>query len=455
MARMDTISFPLRNPGKSVFATWLFGLVSAGLLFFIVMQFALQVANPPGAARLELVQDVALPSALPAKFLPNITNVPQQLDPLAPGVAVRYDHFDFQALDPKTRLLFIAHTGPAPDKYASAVDPQFNPDKDAQVDGNVLVFDTQRNKLVGRIDIPQVAGIVAAPDLGRVFAADSNDSIVYSIDEKTLKPTAIPVGDNESPDAVEYDPDNHKIFVSDPGAPSPDNINPNNQNVSVIDTRTNKVTKINIGHLPKLSNEHAGLIKWGYDVGHNRYDPVLHRIFVTTQQLTNQSSANPPLPPPGTGELVSIDPVTEKVVSRVQLPNTCGTPHGMSIDTQQHIAFIACTDVDPDHNLVQNLVRVNVQTMKVIADPLMILALKPDIVVLDHPLHVLFVACSSGISVFDVKGGTIHRLGPDYVLGKGTHTIALDETTQHIYLPLADAGGRPVLRIVKYNPNGI
>jgi len=55
--------------------------------------------------------------------------------------------------------------------------------------------------------------------------------------------------------------------------------------------------------------------------------------------------------------------------------------------------------------------------------------------------------------VFDEKAGEFHKLG-DYVLGKGTHTIAIDEETQYLYLPL-NTGGRPTLRIVKYNPNGI
>lgn len=455
MAKTAMISPPAKSPGVGRYLTWLCGFMSFSMLFAMVLQFGIEMVSPRPASRLELVQDVALPSPLPVRLLPQIKNVPTSLNPLAPGVAVRFDHFDFQTLDPTTHLLFIAHTGPAPDKFAAAANPNFSPDKDAQVDGNVLVFDTRQNRLVGRIDIPQVAGIVAAPDLGRVFAADANDNIVYSIEEKTLQATAIHLDDNESPDAVEYDPTEHKVFVSDPGAPTPDNVNPNNQNISVIDTRTNKVTKISIGHLPKLPNEHTDLVKWGYDVGHNHYDPVLHRIFVTTQQLTDQGRATPLLPPPGTGELISIDPVTQSVISRVQLPNTCGTPHGMNIDADQHIAFIACVDVDPEHNLVQNLVRVNIQAMQVLHDPLMVLALKPDIIVLDHTLHVLFVACASGISVFDVQRGTIHKLGPDYVLGKGTHTIALDEATHYIYLPLADAGGRPTLRIAKYNPDGV
>ncbi|HZR44828.1 MAG TPA: hypothetical protein VFB12_32245 [Ktedonobacteraceae bacterium] len=446
----------VRSSQASIFGfvfTRLYGIVSFGLLCFIFAQFVLQVANPLPAHQLELVQDIALPSALPVKFLPQIKNVPLNVDPLAPGVAVRYDHFDFQALDPNTGLLFIAHTGPSPDKFALG-NPQFNPDKDSQVDGHVLVFDTRQNKITGRVDIPQVTGMVAAPDLARIFAVDSHDNLIYSIDEHTLKFTAIDIGNNEGPDSIGYDQRDHIVTISDRGVPNPTNADPKNQNISLIDTRTNHVTKINIGHLPLLPNEHVELARWGYGIGHNYYDPGLQRLFVSIQQLTDQSNPNPPLPPASAAELLSIDPVAKVITGRLALPSTCGMPHGMTIDTQQHIAFVACTEIDPDHRLVQNLVRVDLRSMKVIPDPILLLAIKPDIVALDRSWHVLYVACSMGISVFDVHGRTIHKLG-DYILGKSTHTITVNEVTHYIYLPLTDAGGRPTLRIARYNPDGV
>jgi len=163
-------------------------------------------------------------------------------------------------------------------------------------------------------------------------------------------------------------------------------------------------------------------VQFGYDVGHNHYDPVLHRIFVTAQELTDQSVVTPTTPPGGTGEFIAIDPVTQQVIGRLQLPTTCGTPHGMNIDMQEQIAFIACTDVDPAQHLVQNLVRVNVRTMTVIPDPLMLLAPNPDMVFLDHPLHLLIVACASGVSVFDEGNSKLINLG-DYIVGKEKRTF--------------------------------
>lgn len=436
---------PPRQVRVSTLFSWVLGIVCFGILGYLLVETTLQIVFPPPAHRLVIVQDVPVPSALPAKFLPFVKNVPQNEGALAPGVSVRFDRFDFQALDATTGLLFIAHTGPVPGKFAD-VSPAFNASKDSQVDGHVIVFDTHLNKVVGRVNIPQITGMVDAPDLGKVYAANGNDGVVYVIDVRTLKTTKIPLGDNQGPDAITYDQTDHKVFVSDKGTLR-------NQNIGVIDTTTNAVSRINLGLLPKLSGESAALTKFGYDVGHLHYDPLLHLIFVTMQQLTDQTVKTAPDPPPGTGELVSIDPIAQRVVGRLQLPKTCGIPHGMNIDPEQHTAFIACTQVSANSHLVQNLIRVNVQSMKIISDPLLLLASKPDVVIIDQPLHLLFIGCTAGISVFDESNGHLRKLG-DYNLGKDTHSLAIDEKTQLLYIPIPDVGGRPTIRIVKYNSSG-
>jgi hypothetical protein len=363
---------------------------------------------------------------------------------VAPGLSVLFDHFDFQALDIQTHLLFIAHRGPNPDMEAQ-INPAFNPDTDAKTDGNIIVFNTEDNKVVAVLDIPQVAGIVLAPDLHKVYAADTNDSLIYVIDERTLKFAPIKLQKNDTPDSLAYDATDHFIIVSVPGAPTnPDKSNVvdrKNQNVNVIDARSDKI----IGIIPLGVDG-----QWGDDVGHAKFDPGLHRIFVVVQQLADPDSTDPNLlPPPGTARLVEIDPVTLRVVTRMKLPDSCITPHGMEIDTQQHIAFIACIDADPP-----SLYRVDLQTMRPFSEPPWSIPVKPDMVVLDHPLHLLFVACGAGLALFKEEGRSFRWLGT-YTYGVNTHSIAVNEQTQEIYLPLVRVGGRPVLRIMKYNPNGV
>ncbi len=433
---------------------WLAVVACVAVLAYVLVGVVRQFVNPPPPLRLDLVRDVPLPSGLGASSA-------GANDPLAPGVSVQFDAFDFQAYDPQTRLLFIAHTGPNPNKLGQA-HIKFDP----ATDGHIIVFNTARQQIVGRVDIPHVTGIAIAGDVHRVYASDAKDNTVFAIDENTLAFTPIHLGDNASPDAVSYDPVDHRIFVSDPGAPAnPDktaNIDRNNQNLVVIDALSERIiAKINIGNMPKLAVEQAPTVKgsdvplFGYALGHNMYDSTQHHVFLTTQILPDADSPNPNISPPhGTGELMEIDPIAAKVVQRAQLPATCITPHGLALDTVQEVAFIACVDVDAASSVAPNLARVDLRTMRVVpADPqAMRLAPKPDMVVLDHTAHVLLVGCKGGISIFDERAGEFHKLG-DYQMGANTHSILVDETTQYVYLPM-DVGGRPVLRVARYNPSG-
>jgi len=445
---------PKAGPGRRIFF-WISCIVCFGLLGYLVVVVAHQMLFPPPAQRLVIVQDIPLPNGLAKNA--------QQATSLAPGVELQFDGFDFQTYDAATHRLFIAHTGPNPDDMTLNHIP-FDP----RYDGNVVVFDTVQDKVIGRIAAPQVAGVVDAPDLGKIFAADSEDNIIYDINVHTMQiegqiqyPDA---NANDAPDAVGYDPVDHRIFVSDPGTPADPlksmNVDRKNQNVAVIDAIHDKLLGfVSLGFLPLFGGEQAPVTQpgniptFGHDVGHNAYD--LGHVYVTSQILPDADSSNAYiLPPPHTAELIAINTVTLKIDQRIVLPPYCSTPHGMAIDTNQHVAFVACTDFDPQAGLFQNLLRVDLRTMTVIpTDPNTVrLADGPDLVRIDYSLHLLFVAGSGGITIFDEKAGEFHRLGLAFV-GKETHTIAINEQTQEMYFPIF-AGGIPVLRITRYNPNG-
>jgi len=414
---------------------WLIiGVCLVSLLASLIASMVTQLTHPVLTSRLIMEQDIPLPGALPDTF-----RTPQ--NPLAPGVTSLFDHFDFMALDAGTHLLFIAHTGPAPDREQQ-VNPKFNPTTDAKSDGNIVVFDTVQKKVVGLLNIPQVAGVVIAPDLQKVYAADANDNLIYVISEKTLHYTSIALQDNDSPDGLTYDQLDHLIFVSDPGTPpTPDSnvVERKNQNETIINALTNKV-------VARIALGADG--QWGDDVGHVKFDSGLRRAFVAVQQLADPNSPNQNLlPPPGTAWLVEIDPVRHQIVTRMKLPYECITPHGMAIDSNLHIAYIACVDEDPP-----SLIRVDLRTMQTISEPPWPVALKPDIVVLDQSLNLVYVACGAGISIFQQGANSFKWLGT-YSFGVNTHSIAVNEQTQEIYLPLVKEGNRPVLRILRYNAN--
>jgi hypothetical protein len=431
---------------------WVSAIVSFGLLGYLIIVVAHQMLFPPPAQRLVIVQDIPLPSGL--------ANNAQQATSLKPGVDLQFDGFDFQAYDAATHRLFIAHTGPNPDDMTLnriPFDPKF--------DGNVVVFDTQQEKVIGRIAAPQVAGIIDATDLHKIFAADSEDNIIYDINVNTMQIEGqIQLPDLESPDAIGYDAVDHRIFVSDTGSPvdplKSGNVDRKNENVAVIDAVHDKLLGlVNFGSLPLFGGEKAPVTQpgniptYGHDVGHNDYD--LGHDYVTSQVLPNADDPNAYiLPPPHTAEFIAIDAVTMKVDNRIVLPAYCSTPHGMTIDRDQHVAYVACTDFDPQAGFFENLLRVDLRTMSVIpTDPETVrLANGPDLVRIDHAQHLLFVAGSGGITIFDEKAGEFHRLGVAFI-GKETHTIAINEQANEMYFPIF-AGGIPVLRITRYNPNG-
>jgi hypothetical protein len=92
--------------------------------------------------------------------------------------------------------------------------------------------------------------------------------------------------------------------------------------------------------------------------------------------------------------------------------------------------------------------------MQVFSEPPWPLTIKPDIIALDRPLHLVIVACGAGVVIFKEKGSALQWLGT-YAFGVSTHTIAIDEQTHQLYIPIPRLGGRPVLRILQYNSDGI
>jgi DNA-binding beta-propeller fold protein YncE len=426
----NPISAPPQKPGARRLGWWIMWVFSLGLLAFLIISLVIRFTTPIPLYRLRIVQDIPLPSVLPD---PNRTSQ----NPLAPGVAVRFDHFDFQALDPQTHLLFINHSGPVPEKLSS-VNVQVN----EADDGNVVVFNTLTRQVVKLLPIPQTAGITVATDIHWVYTADAQDGIIYGIDESTFRTVKIQLDPLDSPDAMAYDPVDHRLFVSDPGTPNPNsddmNIALKNQNVAVIDVLHNTlVGKVQIGvHKP-----------FGDDVGHVQYDITSHRVFMVTLPLSDQNILpNPPVTPPSFVDV--IDPILLNVVSQIKLPDACIGPHGMVVDADQEIAFVVCVEND-------KLVRVNLRTMQPFPDAtLQQLPAACDIARLDHPLQVLFIGCTAGIAMFDESGGQLTSLGSQFVGGNSNHTIFINEDTQEVYVPIPSAGNRPVLRILQYVPNG-
>jgi DNA-binding beta-propeller fold protein YncE len=322
--------------------------------------------QPAGSSPTPVTQ--ATPTANPKSPLTPVADVP------LPGPATR---FDYQSFDPTTGRLYIAHM-------------------DA---GQLLVFDTESRAVVGTVDdLPKVTGVLAVPELHRVYAAVAGDHTVAVIDNRSLKVIAR-LGKIGFPDGLDYDPGTRRIFVSDESGGGE----------LVIDGATDRVkTTIDLGG----------------EAGNTHFDAGSGCILVAVQTRN---------------QLVAIDPVMVQVAWRLDLDSGCKGPHGFLIDAAHHRAFVTCED--NAKLLTVDLAAKQVTAVGDVGDG-------PDVLAFDPDLGWLYVASESGVvSVFAENSAGLAPIG-EY-RAPHAHSVAVDLGTHLVYLPLQDVNGKPVLRIMK------
>jgi DNA-binding beta-propeller fold protein YncE len=289
----------------------------------------------------------------------------------------RATRLDYASVDADRHLLFIAHLG----------------------DGEVIVVDTAEHRLVKRIaHVSQVHGVLAIPELGRVYASATGTNEVVAIDEKSLVVTARMPG-GTYPDGMAYSPETHKLYVSDEHGGTD----------TVIDVRSNtRVATVHIGGV----------------IGNTQYDALSHHMFVNAQS---------------SGELVEVDPTTDMIVRRIKVPGANGN-HGLLIDSASRKAFIACEGND-------QLFVIDLRTGATLAR--FPVATDPDVLAFDAQRQNLYVAGESGkVSEFGVSGGDIRKTGESFV-ARDAHVVAVQPATHEVYFPLMNVDGKPVLRIMQ------
>jgi DNA-binding beta-propeller fold protein YncE len=284
---------------------------------------------------------------------------------------------DYASFDPSHHLLFIAHLG----------------------DSAVIVFDTQAQRIVSRIDdVSHVHGVLVIPELNKVYATATGTDEIVAIDETSLRITAR-IPDGVYPDGMAYAPKVRRLYVSDEDG----------SGEAVVDVTTD--TRIMT-------------IPLGGDIGNTQYDAVSGHIFANVQT---------------SGQLVEIDPVVNKIVDRIDLPGAKGN-HGLFIDSDKRLAFIACEDNN-------KLLVLDLQTKKVITS--FDVGGDPDVLAFDPVLNYLYVASETGVvSLFHVQSDAVTKIG-EGLLAPNAHVVAVDASTHKSYFPLKNLDGRPVLRIME------
>ena len=263
----------------------------------------------------------------------------------------------------------------------------------------VDVVDIDRLEPVAAVPgVAQVHGVRLAPDVHTLFATATGADEVVAIDTATSRITGrAPTG--RFPDGVGYDPVNHLVAVS----------NKNDGSETVLDARAVRVVRT---------------VPLGNEVGNVTYDPV-RRLMM--------AAVRPP------EELAAFNSATGEVTARIRLAG-CRGAHGLYVDAPTRRAFVACEDnarvavVDLDHDRQTGIESVGDD---------------PDVLAFDPGIGRLYVAAETGVvSVFDVGGGAVHKLGEGRLAARA-HTVAVDPRTHRVFFALENVGGRAVLRVMQ------
>ncbi len=286
------------------------------------------------------------------------------------------NRFDYQSIAPAARRLYISHM-------------------DA---GRLVVFDLDSSKVIAQVPgVERATGVLAVSAEHAVYVSAPGRHEVAVVDDRTLKITAR-VGGIRFPDGIAYAPAERKVFVSDESGRAD----------VVIDARTN--TK-------------RSTIALGGEAGNTHYDSVSHCILVAVQTRD---------------QLVAIDPTTERIVERYDLPGSDG-PHGFTLDQAGRLAFVSSED-----NAILQVV--DLRTMRVLSTHRV--GGEPDVLAWDAAWRRLYLGSEAGVvSEFVADGATLRLVGELRL--PHAHTVAVDPRTHLVYVPLQNLGGRPVLRILR------
>src|SRR3989441_1213680 len=264
--------------------------------------------------------------------------------------------------------------------------------------GQLVVFDVRAGRVIANLDgFPTVTGDLAVPVEHRAYASATGDHEVVVVNDSTFQ-TVARVPGPRFPDGIVYAPEERRVFVSDESG----------RRDFVIDATTNSL---------------VAQIELDGGAGNTQYDPGSHCVIVAVQ------TAN---------QLAVIDPATATIVRRVTLDRAVRYPHGFYIDAPHRLAFISGQESGTLGVLDLRTLQLR-QVLPIGSDP--------DVLAFDPALGRLYVAAESGIvAVFEERDGSLAQLG--WYRAPKAHSVAVDPATHRVYLPLADASGRPVLRIL-------
>ena len=267
--------------------------------------------------------------------------------------------------------------------------------------GELIDVDVRAHAVVRTLpNLPDVHGVIVVPDKHRVYATATGSNQVVAIDEDSGQ-VVFRAPTDTYPDGLAYDPIRRTVWTTNESAGTE----------TVIDADTGAV---------------RATVPLGGEVGNVVYDTFLDQMVVAVQ---------------GRNDLAVIDPVSFTVTERIPTPG-CDHPHGQALDLTDQVMFVGC---EANATMVTvDLANRNVIDHHGVGET-------PDVLAYDPGANRVYVAAESGwVSIFDHAQGHLTLRGSAH-LADGAHSLALDPTTHHSYIPIPkDHNGSPVLR--EYEP---
>lgn len=272
----------------------------------------------------------------------------------------------------------------------------------AHTGANALyVVDLETNQLTQTISgLPGVRSVLYLPESRKIYASVAGDDSIVVIDGTSFEITRrIPT--ESAPAAMALAAPQGKIFVSDELARA----------VVVIDAAREIVLSV---------------LRFESRTGTLQYDSVAKKIYLNL---------------PDANQLAVIDPESGAVTAKFAV-GRCAGNSGMALDAGRRLAFLSCEG----NNLLAIFdLRANVP------EGYLPMAAGGAGVALDPKLGRVYVACASGaIAVYEDKDTQKCRRLGDISAAYAVHSLAVDENTQRLYVPLQQEDGVPVSQLEVY-----
>jgi DNA-binding beta-propeller fold protein YncE len=267
--------------------------------------------------------------------------------------------------------------------------------------GELIEVDVHAHAVVRTVPkLPDIHGIIVVPDKHRVYATATGNNQMVAIDEDSGQ-VVFRAPTDTYPDGLAHDPVRRTVWTTNESAGTE----------TVIDADSGAV---------------RATVPLGGEVGNVVYDPPTDRMVVAVQ---------------GRNDLAVIDPVSFTVTQRIPTPG-CDHPHGQALDVTDQLMFVGC-------EANATMVTVDLANRHVIDHHGV--GETPDVLAYDPGANRVYVAAESGwVSIFDHDHGHLTVRGSAH-LADGAHSLALDPTTHHSYIPIPkDHNGLPVLQ--EYEP---